>query len=140
MSAPNGSGSPVEYPKVTIGSEVLTVKLGLLAELILSRVGLSFQEAFQLLSPGEKDARKFDITMQLFAACVAENYPPGQAPNADAWAIKIEKLGGDPKSNAPMLQAIYSVLGEAVTKRWPLPPKAQEPVADPMQPDSPKAN
>jgi hypothetical protein len=124
--AANGSGSPVEYPRITIGAETLTVKIGLLAELILSRAGLSFQDVIKGLLPGSSDPKKFDFTMQFFAAAVAHNYPSGQAPSADQWAEKIDTIGGDPQSNAPMLIAIYEVLSKAIVKRWPSPRPVQE--------------
>lgn len=135
----NGSGSPVQYPTVTVGTEVLTVKIGLLAELILSRAGLTFGDVLKALLPTSKDPKKFDYTFQLFAACVAHNYPAGSAPTADQWAEKIEALGGDPESNAPMLGAIYKALSEALVKRWPSPlVKVQESAANPT--DEQKAN
>lgn len=133
MSA-NGSIAPVEYPKVQIGAETLTVKIGLLAELILSRAGLTFQDVIKGLLPGSGDPKKFDFTMQFFAAAVAHNYPSGQAPSADQWAEKIDTLGGDPQSNAPLLVAIYEGLSKAIVKRWPSPRPVQETAAN--QPDT----
>jgi hypothetical protein len=120
MSA-NGSGSPVEYPTVKIGAETLTVKIGLLAELILSRAALTFQDVIKGLLPNTNDPKKFDFTMQFFAAAVAHNYPNGQAPSADQWAEKIDAIGGTPELNAPLLIAIYSGLSQAIVKRWPSP-------------------
>ena len=135
----NGSGSPVQYPTVTVGAEVLTVKVGLTAELILSRSGLTFQDVLKALQPNSRDPRKFDYSMQLFAACAAHNYPAGTAPTADPWVEKVEALGGDPESNAPFLTAIYAALAEALVKRWPSPlVKVQEPAANPT--DETKAN
>jgi hypothetical protein len=133
MSA-NGSGSPVEYPKVAIGGEVLTVKIGLLAELILSRAGLTFQDVIKGLLPNTNDPKKFDFTMQFFAAAVAHNYPSGQAPTADQWAEKIDALGGTPELNSPLLVRIYTGLSEAIVKRWPSPRPVQETAA--KQPDT----
>jgi hypothetical protein len=120
MSA-NGSGSPVEYPTVKIGAETLTVKIGLLAELIISRAGLTFGEIITALLPASKDPRRFNLCMQLFAAAVAHNYPSGAVPTAEDWAQKVDALGGDPVSNLPILTAMFDGLSVAITKRWPTP-------------------
>lgn len=117
----NGSGSPIEYPRVTIGAEVLTVKIGLLAESIISRAGLSIDQVINPLRAGNKDPRNLDYLFQLFAAAVAHNYKEQGlvVPTADEWIAKVEALGGDPDSNAPIISEIRKGLVESVVKRWP---------------------
>lgn len=131
----NGVGSPVEYPSITIGSEVLTVKLGLRAELILSQAGLSFSNAVKSLVPidpkkmDQVDPRRLAYAFQLLAACVAHNYPDGQAPKPEQWADKIDSVtGGDIEANRPIIIAIYDALTKAVVKRLPS-PKVQDTAA-----------
>jgi hypothetical protein len=115
------SNSPIVYPKVTIGAEVLTVKIGLLAELIISRAGLSFPELITALRPQNRDPRKMALVFEFFAAAVAINYQEaGQpVPTSDQWAAKIDAAGGDLDGNQKLLVAIFSALTEAVLKRWP---------------------
>jgi hypothetical protein len=117
----NGSGSPIEYPKVTIGAEVLTVKIGLLAESIISRAGLSIDQALEPLKSGSKNPRNLDLLFQLFSAAVAHNYKSMglSVPTADDWIAKVEAVGGEPESNAPIITSMKVALVEAVVKRWP---------------------
>lgn len=117
----NGSGSPIEYPKLTIGTEVLTVKIGLLAESIISRAGLSIDQVINPLRAGNKDPRNLDYLFQLFAASVAHNYKEQGLVvlTADEWISKVEEIGGDPDLNAPIIAAMRATLTEAVVKRWP---------------------
>jgi hypothetical protein len=128
----NGSGSPVIYPTVTVGTEVLTVKIGLLAELIISRAGLSFGELINSLRPN-KDPRNTARLFDLFSACVAHNYKEqGLAiPTAEEWAIKFDAVTGGPENSHPLLIEIYKALTEAVVKRWPSLKPVQETAAKP---------
>jgi hypothetical protein len=117
----NGSGSPVEHPTVVIGTEKLTVKIGLLAELIISRAGLSLDQAITPLKAGSKDPHNLDYLFQLFAAAVAHNYKEAglSVLTADEWVSKVESIGGDVDGNAPIIAAMKVALVEAVVKRWP---------------------
>jgi hypothetical protein len=117
----NGSGSPIVHPTVTIGTEVLTVKIGLLAELIISRAGLSLDQAITPLKSGSKDPHNLDYLFQLFAAGVAHNYKEQglSVLTADEWVSKVESIGGDVEGNAPIIAAMRAALVEAVVKRWP---------------------
>ena len=118
----NGSGSPVTYPTVTVGAEVLTVKVSLLAELIISRTGFSFGQLINSLVPkNNKDPRNTAYLFELWAACVAHNYADaGQpVPTADQWAVKIDAATGGWENSTPLLTEMYAALTTAVVKRWP---------------------
>jgi hypothetical protein len=137
----NGSGSPIEYPTVTIGSEKLTVKIGLLAESIISRAGLSIDQVINPLRPGNKDPHNLDYLFQLFAAAVAHNYKEQglSVLTADEWISKVEAVGGDPESNAPIIAEMRRALVEAVVKRWPSLRAAPVETAKPVQEAAPSS-
>lgn len=141
----NGSGSPIEYPTIKIGAEVLTVKVDLLAELLISRANLAFADLVNALRVTSKDPRKLDFAFQLFAACVAHNYQlrGEQAPSADTWAMRIQSLdpAADPNATNPVLVSMFNVITEAVLKRWPSLRAVPETTAQsPTDTDLPKAN
>jgi hypothetical protein len=142
---PNGNGSPVTYPTVTIGAETLTVKIDLFAELVISRAGLSLSEGISPLQAGNKDPQHFYRLMQLFSAATAHNYKRNglPIPDAEEWVAKIEAAGGDPELNSPIIQKMRAALVEAVVKRWPslrqVPVDAAK-LKEPAQPEEPKAN
>lgn len=121
MSA-NGSGSPVTYPTVKVGAEVLTVKVSLLAELIISRTGFSFGQLINSLVPkNNKDPKHTAYFFELWAACVSHNYADaGQAvPTADQWASKVDAVTGGWEHSTPLFTEMYAALTTAVVKRWP---------------------
>ena len=113
--------SPIEYPVVTIAGRALQVKCGLLAELQLSRQGLSVGDALKRMpKKGEKnDPHIVSDMMDLWAACTAENFVAAgePIPTADQWALRI-----------PMDQwgACCKAVGEALVKalRLAVPPQA----------------
>jgi hypothetical protein len=117
----NGSGSPVVHPTVTIGTEVLTVKIGLLAECIISRAGLSLDQAITPLKAGSKDPHNLDYLFQLFAAAVAHNYKEQglSVYTADDWIAKVESLNADQQDSSATIAVMRAALVEAVVKRWP---------------------
>ena len=118
----NGSGSPVTYPTVTVGAEVLTVKVSLLAELIISRTGFTFNQLINaLLLQNNKDPKNTAFVFELWAACVSDNYADaGQpVPTPDQWAMKIDKITGGWEHSTPLFTEIYKALADAVLNRWP---------------------
>lgn len=135
----NGSGSPVLHPTVTVGTEVLTVKVSLLAELIISRTGFSFGQLIQSLVPkNNKDPKNTAYLFELWAACVAHNYADaGQPiPTADQWAQKVDNITGGWENSTPFFTEMYAALTSAVVKRWPaLNPPAKETPANPPAED-----
>lgn len=137
----NGSGSPIEYPRVTIGSEVLTVKIGLLAECIISRAGLSLDQAITPLKAGSKDARNLDYLFQLWAAAVAHNYKEQGLSvfTADDWISKIEHLNSDAEDSSATIATMKSALVDAVVKRWPSLRAVPAAAAKPDQEAAPKS-
>lgn len=141
---PNGSGSPITYPTVTIGAETLTVKIDLLAEMVISRAGLSLSEAVSPLSAGNKDPKHTYYLFQLFTAAVAHNYKARglPVPDVEEWIAKVEAAGGEPELNTPIIQQMRVALVAAVVKRWPSlrqVPTDGVKIKEPAQ-DEPKAN
>ena len=137
----NGSGSPIEHPTVKIGTEVLTVKIGLLAELIISRAGLSLDQAITPLKAGSKDPHNLDYLFQLFAAAVAQNYKEHglSVLTADEWVSKVEAASSEMEDSSPIITAMRAALVEAVVKRWPQLRAVPVPAAKPDQEAAPKS-
>ena len=90
--------SPIEYPVVTVNGRALTVKLSLYAQLYLSRRKISLPDAMGRLvkvakrQPGESiDPEIIADSVDLWTACVAENFARLNAPvpDADYWALNV---------------------------------------------------
>ena len=103
--------SGIDYPKVTVDGQTLTVRFSLFAQYLLSMQGINVRN----LLP-ESHAGFLMQRMQLFAAAVAESYSDGsklpdpemRAPGAIKWAKRIGV------SDWPLvLEAIESALGKA---------------------------
>jgi hypothetical protein len=78
--------SPIEVPTVTIDGRLLLVKYNLYAEYQLSLMGISTHEALQQLA--SKDVKSLANMMDLWTACVAENFRKSKEkpPTAEEWA------------------------------------------------------
>ncbi len=117
-------GSPVDYPKVTIGGRVYVVKFGLLAEYMVSKWKLDLKELTSVLFPkrdGEgkpiasTDPANLSYVMQLWAACTAHNFtqaiPPQAALTAEEWMAAL------PEDDLDLIKEIAKAVGIAVVKR-----------------------
>jgi hypothetical protein len=116
----------VVVPTIALDSRVLSVSASLYAEYQLSLSKLSIVDVVRL-TPQTLTANIF----RMFAACVAENYPEGEAPTADQWARKVSAL----EDHQAKLQEIVAVVTAAVKKRFPAPVlPAAVPEAKPADP------
>lgn len=81
--------SPIVHPTVTIDGRVLVVKCSLHAQYLLSQRGIN--AAAYILKAATKDPHGVACMMDLFAACVAENYLKAREipPTAEQWASTI---------------------------------------------------
>ena len=82
---------PVTYPSVMIQGQALTLKCSLLAQYVLSRLGIDARQIPTLL--GGMNPRSVATMVDLFSACVAHNFadqdPPQPIPSPDYWAARI---------------------------------------------------
>lgn len=123
----NTETSGVVYPSVTIDGRVLRVCCSLYAEYQLSRAGLTLNDCLKIMGAkvvtGTRDARDVARVMDMFAACVAENYVHEDAPTADQWARKLSAAD----NWLDLFKQIDVAVGTAIKKRFPavIPPAAQ---------------
>ena len=83
--------APIEHPTVTIGGRVLLVRCTLYAEYCLSKHGLRLADVMSTVLSKEQNPAKLATWIELFAACVADNYKtPEVAPTPDEWAKAID--------------------------------------------------
>ncbi len=122
--------SPLPFPRITVAGQSLEVKLSLLAEFVLSGLGLDLANAVAVLRAN--DLRKYSMLLKLFTAMVAHNFAErGQEyPSPEAWALQIDKQ----EDNAAQLTAIYQAVYDVIVKE--LEKNAPQPVAQmPAQPE-----
>ena len=125
MERPENTG--VEYPIVIWDQQPLTVRCSFYAEYQLSRAGLTLGACLEVLTSlrrtGVQDPHAVNSAMEMWAACVAENYQDQLAPTADQWAKKLSRLDDWGARWKEMCGAVDS----ALSKRFPAatPPAAQ---------------
>lgn len=109
----------IDYPTITVGDKTLTVKFSLYTQYLLSRAGIDLRAP---IAPG--DPKYLSHRLEVFAAAVADNYKPGEAPAAEAWArtIGLDQWGD-------LERAIGTAMGKAaeeLRKGLAVVPPAQE--------------
>lgn len=129
----NTETSGVVYPSVTIDRRVLRVCCSYYAEYQLSRMGLTLQDCLDILNSkrltGKIDPRWFANVIDMWTACVSENYADETPPTAEQWARKISRI-----DDIKVVKEICVALGEALGKRFPVAdPPAAQPESQPAQ-------
>ena len=122
----------VVYPTINIDGRTLVVRCSLYAEYCLSRAGLTLAACLTILTSlkrtGVQDAHAIDSAMEMFAACVAENYQDEPAPNAAQWARKVSRFDDWPEIWKQMCTAIDGALSKRLLAATPpAPPPAEAP-------------
>lgn len=105
----SSTGSPVEYPEVTINGRTYTVKFSMLAQLVLDRAGIDTRELNKrFATPGPGSVALF---MDLFASGVAHHFVAAkQKPlTAEEWALEI---GDDPQIFSEICRAVRVAMGK----------------------------
>ncbi len=126
--------SPLIFPRVTVAGQPLEVKLSLLAEFVLSGLGLDLANAVSVLRAN--DLRKYAMLLKLFTAMVAHNFAErGQDyPSPEQWALQIDKQPDKAEQLTGIYNAVYAVivkkLEEQAEKNAPK-PVTQMPAPDP---------
>ncbi len=125
--------SPLPFPRVTVAGQVLEVKLSLLAEFVLSGLGLDLANAVAVLRAN--DLRKYSMLLKLFTAMVAHNFAErGQEyPSPEAWALQIDKQEDKAGQLTAIYQAVYDVIVKELEKNAPKPVTAMPAQPEPIQ-------
>jgi hypothetical protein len=108
------------WPTVTIGARTFVVKFNQRAEYLASAWGYDLKTILEAIGVPGYDARRFAITLQLFAACTGHNFTssiPRQEPlSAEQWADFLESVVGDDRRIEVFTLIQQAVMG-AVVKR-----------------------
>jgi len=130
MQPVNGEVPQVDWPVVVIGQRSLVVRWTFYAQWLLSKRRVNIKELGPLLS--STDVPLVDVLVELFAACVAENWTKSKldAPSADYWAAMISDHGGLPKWTE-CIKAVFDAMGKAPAAAAP--PAPAEPATTGQQ-------
>jgi hypothetical protein len=74
----------IDYPTITVDGETLTVRFSLRTQYLLSLAGVDIRKPVPASDP-----RYLSHRLQMFAACVSENFGSAKAPDALDWSGKI---------------------------------------------------
>ena len=117
----------VAYPVVIVDNSTNVVRCSFYAEYQLSRAGLTLVACLTVLTSlrrtGIQDPHAVDSAMEMWAACVAENYEDGSAPTAAQWARRLSRLD----NWAAVWKEMCAAVDIALSKRFPAatPPATQ---------------
>ncbi len=125
--------SPLPFPRITVAGQSLEVKLSLLAEFVLSGLGLDLANAVAVLRAN--DLRKYSMLLKLFTAMVAHNFAErGQEyPSPEAWALQIDKQEDKAAQLTAIYQAVYDVIVKELEKNAPKPVAQMPAQPEPIQ-------
>lgn len=115
-----GEKPHIAWPMIHIGEHALVVRWTFFVTWLLSKRKVN---VLHLKEMGiARDPAMLDTFLEIFAACVAENFPRGHAPDAEYWAAAISEVG-DPELFQIANKAVLEAVGKA--------PKAAQPAAPP---------
>lgn len=100
--------SPIQYPTATAGGEIVTIRISMISEYLLSMNGISLENLLPKGHPGRLVQR-----MQIFASTQAEYCAdPFKAPWAGAWIKRIAREEW-PAIDAALDEALKKASGES---------------------------
>jgi hypothetical protein len=123
-----GEKPQTNWPTIQIGDQLLVVRWTFFVTWLLSKRKvdmLKLKDMGRNLDPG-----MVDTMLEVFSACVAENFPRGHAPDAEFWAAAISGTG-----EVDLFSRANSAILDAVGKA----PKAAQPAAPLASPQQPPA-
>jgi hypothetical protein len=129
-----GETPQTDWPTIHIPGDDpqdLVVRWSLLAQWHCSRLGVPLKDLVRIVT--EQRPESLFVISQAFEAAVAENFPRGGAPDAEAWVRRISSLA---EATAKFAE-VYGVILKAVLKVLPA---AKSPTAETATTGTPPLN
>jgi hypothetical protein len=119
---------PIDYPRVTIGGEMVELRKSFYSSYMLSKAGMGPEQLAAFGSPG--DPHQAYAIMEIFASLAAWQFRESKPLTADQWAFRVGECADPIGKLAEVTRACF----EALRKAPPVTTAPPPPVASAEQP------